>query len=188
MSGRIDHAYAALTGAIYLARFNRSGIQYFEPTLQAFWRSFWAAGIIGPFFLFLLLIKNAPLNGAIQAHHIAIESLAYIIAWVLFPLVMAGGTQQLDCAKNYIPFIIANNWCSVIQNGIYLPIAILGHAGVLSPSTANFLALTAIIWVVAYTFFIVHSVLSVSRFTAFGIVILEFALGVLIDTATNRFV
>ncbi len=188
MSGHINHASAALTGAICLARFDRHGIKYFEATLQGFWRSFWAAGIIGPFFLFLLLIKNAPLSGTIQAHHIAIESLAYIIAWVLFPLVMVGVTQQLDCAKNYIPFIITNNWCSVIQNGVYLPIAILAHAGLLNPGTANFLALTAIIWVVAYTFFIVYSVLDVSRFAAFGIVVLELALGILIDTVTNRFV
>ena len=188
MSNSIHYVSKALAGAICLARFNNRGIKYFESTLDGFWRSFWAAGIISPCFLFLLFIKNAPLSIPIQAHHIAIESLAYIIAWVLFPLVMIGVTQQLDCAKNNIPFIKTNNWCSVIQNGIYLPIAILGHAGLLNPGTVNLLAFTAIIWVIAYSFFIIYSVLGVSRFTAFCIVVLELALGILIDTATNKFV
>ena len=188
MSGLINHIAAALLGALHLARFDAAGIKYFEPTLEGFWRSFWAAGLVGPLFLLLLIIKYIQSNGFALVHHIAIESLAYVIAWVLFPLVMAGLTQQFDCTKNYILFIISYNWCSAIQNGVYLPIAILGYAGMLSSGIANLLALLAITWVVVYTFFIVHTVLKVSRITAFGIVVLDLILGLLLDTATNKFV
>ena len=187
MSGLINHISAALTGALLLARFDAVGIKYFEPTLEGFWRSFWAAGLVGPFFLLLLIIKYIQINGFTLVHHIAIESFAYVTAWVLFPLVMAGLTQHLNCAKNYISFIISYNWCSAIQHGIYLPIAILGYAGMLSPGLGNLLALSAITWILVYTFFIVNTVLNVSRITAFGIVVLDLVLGLLLDTATNIF-
>ncbi len=188
MRNHVDHIFSALTGALHLARFDATGMKYFEPSLQGFWRSFWAAGLVGPFFLLLLMTKYIQFSGDPLVHHLAIESLAYVIAWVLFPLVMAGLTQQLDCAKNYIPFIISYNWCSAIQNGVYLPIAILGYSGLLSPGLANLLALTAFTWVLVYIFFIVKTVLGVSRITAFGIVVLDLVLGLLLDTATNRFI
>ena len=58
MSGLINHISAALLGALHLARFDAVGIKYFEPTLAGFWRSFWAAGLVAPFFLLLLLIRH----------------------------------------------------------------------------------------------------------------------------------
>ena len=187
MSGLINHIAAALFGAFHLARFDAVGIKYFEPTLEGFWRSFWAAGLVGPFFLLLLLIKYSQINGLTLVHHITIESFAYVIAWIIFPLVIAGLTRHLNCAKNYISFIISYNWCSAIQHGIYLPIAILGYAGMLSAGLGNLLALSAITWVLVYTFFIVKTVLNVSRITAFGIVVLDVLLGLLLETITNRF-
>ena len=187
MSGNTNHILAALTGALHLARFDADGTKYFEPTLQGFWRSFWAAGLVGPFFLLLLLMKHTQLSGDTLVHHIAIQSLAYVIAWVLFPLVMVSLTQQFNCTKNYIPFIISYNWCCAIQNGVYLPIAILGYAGMLSAGLGNLLALSAITWVLVYTFFIVNTVLNVSRITAFGIVVLDVVLGLLLEMVTNRF-
>ena len=187
MNGLINHISVALLGAFHLARFDAVGIKYFEPTQKGFLRSFWAAGLVGPFFLLLLIIKYSQINGFTLVHHIVIESLAYVIAWVLFPLVMAGLTRHLNCAKDYIPFIISYNWCSAIQNGIYLPIAILGYAGMLTPGSGNLLVLSVVTWALVYTFFVVNTLLNVSRVTAFGIVVLDLVLGLLLDTVTNRF-
>ena len=57
----------------------------------------------------------------------------------------------------------------------------------LSAGLGNLLALSAITWVLVYTFFIVKTVLNVSGITAFGIVVLDVVLGLLLETITNRF-
>ena len=187
MNRLINHVAAGLAGALRLARFDNSGMAFFEINLSGFWRSFWAAGLVAPLFLLLLVLRQLDAPGGAFGHHITIESLAYVIAWVMFPLVMASLSKQLGCAKHYFSFIIAYNWCGAIQNGVYLPIAILGYTGALSSGLANLFALAAIIWVLVYTFFVARTALQVPPVTAFGIVVLDLALGLTIDVVTNKF-
>ena len=180
------HIGMSIAGALKLARFDAGGMAFFEISPQGFWRSFWAAGIVAPFFLLLLVLRHIEAGGAF-GHHIVIESLAYVIAWLLFPTVMATVTRMLGCAQNFVPFIIAYNWAGAIQNGVYLPIAILGYTGALSGESASFLALMAIAWVLIYTFFVVRTVLELPAGTAVSIVVLDFVLGLVVDGVTNQF-
>lgn len=178
----------ALTGAVQLARFDATGMRYFDTSIAGFWRSFWAAGLVAPFFLLLLILRHMDAGsfGAFS-HHIIVESLAYAIAWLVFPVVMLSLSKSLDCRENFVPFIVAYNWCGALQNAVYLPIAILAHAGALSTGVGNFLALVAIVWVVTFTFFVARTALAVPATTAFGIVALDLIIGIVIDAVTNRF-
>ena len=189
MSIRINEAAAALAGALRLGRFDGGGVAYFDLTPRAFMQSFWAAALVAPFFLMLLIIRHLEATSAgVFVHDILIEMLSYAIAWLAFPVVMAFLARPLDCERRYVPYIIVYNWCGAIQNAVYLPIAILGAVGVLSSGSANFLALIAILWVVAYSFFVARTVLGVPPPTAIGIVVLDLVMGIVIDTVTGRFV
>jgi hypothetical protein len=189
MSIRVNEVAAALTGALRLARFDAGGVAYFDLRPEAFMRSFWPAVLVAPFFLLLLVIRHLD-NGSAGAflHDIAIEMLSYAIAWLAFPVVMAFLARPLDCERRYVPYIIVYNWCGAVQNAVYLPIALLGAVGVFSGGTTNFLVLIAILWVVAFSFFVARKVLDVPPPTAFGIVVLDLMLGIVIDSVTNRFV
>ena len=189
MSIRINEAAAALAGALRLARFDAGGLAYFDLRPQALMRSFWAAGLVAPFFLLLLILRHVEtVSGAVLLHDLAIEMLSYAIAWLAFPVVIAFLARPLDFERRYVPYIIVYNWCGAIQNAVYLPIAILGAVGLLSSGTTNFLALIAILWVLAYSFFVARNVLGVSPPTAFGIVVLDLVMGIVIDAFTGRFV
>jgi hypothetical protein len=189
MSGLPNHISAAMTGAVRLARFNDDGLTFFDISVQGFWRSFWAPVLVAPFFLLLLVLRHFDAGGfGIFVHHVVIESLAYVIAWALFPVIMAGLTRVLGCGENFVAFIIAYNWCGALQNGVYLPIAIFAHTGALSSDLANSLALTAIVWVLVFNFFIIRTTLMTAASTAFGIVILDFVLSLIVDAVTNRFI
>ncbi len=188
MSIRVNEAAAALMGALRLARFDAGGVAYFEVSTEAFWRSFWAAALVAPFFFLLLLLRHmAAPSAGVFIHDMMIEMLSFAIAWLAFPVVMAALAGALDCRQRYVPYIIVYNWCGAIQNAVYLPIAILATAAALSGGAANFLAMLAILWVLAYSYFVARTVLGVTAPTAFGIVVLDLVLGVVIDSLSNRF-
>lgn len=189
MSISVNEVATALTGALRLARFDADGMAYFDLTPAGFWRSFWAAALVAPFFFLLLLLRHMEADSAgAFVHDMSIELLAYAIAWLAFPVVMASLSRRLDCQQRYLPYIVAYNWCGAVQNAVYLPIAILGFTGALSAALANAMALAAILWVLAFSFFVARTVLGVSGTTAFGIVALDLVMGMVIDAMTNRFI
>ena len=101
---------------------------------------------------------------------ITLEAIAYVIAWVAFPLLMASLARLLDRDDYYIRYIVAYNWAAVLQNLLYIPIAILAAAGVLSIALSNTLGLMALALIVAYTWFITRTALEVAAGMAAGIV------------------
>lgn len=188
MSIPLNEVAYSIHGAIRLAKFDASGLDYFGDSTEAFWKSFWAAVLIGPFFFLLLLLRyGETTTGGLFLHNIFLEMLAYAISWLAFPVVMAALSKSLGCEARYVRYIVAYNWCGVIQNGIYLPIAILGFVGVLSTGLANLLALVAICWVLVYTYFVTRNALGVNGTTAMGIVFMDLMLGIVIDMVASRF-
>ncbi len=47
----------SLTGALRLARFDAGGMAAFDVSFEGFWRSFWAAGLVLPLYIFFLAIN-----------------------------------------------------------------------------------------------------------------------------------
>ena len=178
----LSEVFRALYGAYRLARLDPGGLRYFDITDRGFWRSFFAAGLVAPLYLILLLIRHSNLPESIALFRfIALESIAYVIAWVAFPLLMASLTRMLDCDKFYIGFIVAYNWAAVLQNFLYIPIAILAAAGILSIPLSNTLGLIALALIVVYVWFVTRIALEVAAGMAAGIVGLDFMLNVFIN-------
>lgn len=176
----------ALYGCYRLARLDASGLGFFDATPVGFWRSFFAAVLIAPFYFLLLTLRFSGLaETASFFRFIAIESIAYVIAWVAFPLLMAALVKNLDRDAHYIRFIVAYNWAAVLQNALYLPIAILAMSGLMADATANTLGLIAIILIVFYTWFIARAALDIRGGMAAGIVGLDFLLSILINTVAT---
>jgi len=176
----------ALYGTYRLARLDAAGMDYFDQSPAGFWRSFFAAVLIAPLYILLLSLRYSGMaEQASFFNFISIELIAYVIAWVAFPLLMASLVKNLDRESNYIRFIVTYNWAAVLQNALYLPIAILATAGLMDDATANALGLTALILIVFYTWFITRTALDIPGGMAAGIVGVDFLLSILINTVAT---
>jgi len=178
--------FAALYGAYRLAHFDDQGMRYFDTTIPGFWRSFFAAVLVAPLYLVLLLVRYPTLvNEVPLGRFVAIELIAYVIAWVAFPLIMVSVAKAIDREDNFIRYIVAYNWAAVLQNGLYLPIAIMASSGVLPEAAATTLGLLALLAIVIYTWFITRTALDIQSGMAAGIVGLDFLLSVIINAIAD---
>ena len=172
----------ALYGAYRLARFDANGMQFFDASLSGFWKSFFAAVLVAPLYFFLLLQRfQIGGGGESMARFLAIEAIAYVIAWVLFPLVMVTVSRTLDCQERYLGYIVAYNWASVLQNALYLPLAILIQAGAIAPDAGAFAVMVLLTAILMYTWFVTRTALAIAGPTAAGIVFLDFVIGIVVN-------
>ncbi len=179
-------AATSLYGAYRLARFDARGMTYFETSLAGFWRSFYAAVIVAPVFAVLLLMRYAAGGAAVDGvRFAAVEAIAYVIAWVAFPLVMVSLARVLDREERYLGYIIAYNWAAVLRNAFYMPVVMLGVTGTVPAETARTLGLIALSVVLVYTWFITWTALNVSAGTAAALVALDFVLSVFINAVAS---
>ena len=172
----------ALYGAYRMARLDPTGMDYFRNTRGAFWRSFNAAIIIAPFYAGLLLMRYQ--IGEISAsafRFFLVEVISYIIIWVAFPVVVDLIVTAMNRREKYIRFIIAYNWAKVLQNLIYLPVAILTINGILSQSNAGLVGLVMLIFFMLYTWFITKTALEIAGGRAATIVAIDLSLSLLIN-------
>jgi uncharacterized membrane protein len=173
---------AGLFGAYRLARFDRSGIAYFDDSAGGFWKSFFAAVIVAPFFTLLLAYNFVSEDSRIDIdRYILIQAIGYVIGWVLFPLVMSRITEIIGRRRRYIRYIVAYNWCSVIQHAVYTPLAVLAADGSGAPTSANFLAFAALGYIIVYSWFVAQTALDVPKGVASMIVLLDVAIGIAIN-------
>ena len=175
----------ALYGAYRLARADTGGMSYLNTSLEGFWQSFFAAVLVAPLFFLLLIIRlNVSDIGASALRFLALEGIAYVIGWILFPLVVFYLAQVLERERLYCGFIVAYNWASVLQNAIYLPFATLFELGMVGGSSAELINLTLLCLVLAYTWFVTKTALNVAGIVACGVVILDVGLWIIVNLMT----
>jgi hypothetical protein len=179
----------ALYGAYRLARFDAGGIQFFDDSISGFWKSFFAAVIIAPLFLFLLLMRFQVDTAELSAfRYFSVEAIAYVIRWVAFPLIMVSVVKVLDRDDKYLVFIVAYNWASVLQSALFLTAAILSIGGLIPPSAGGFLSVVILAAVLIYAGFVTRTALDLPGGTAAAIVAFEFFLGVVIDMTAESLI
>jgi hypothetical protein len=182
----VEEAILSLVGAWRLARFDGRAIAYFNDSVAGFWRSFLAAGLVAPLYGLLLLVRHAGDVGRVPfGRFMAVEGIAYVIAWLAFPVLMASFLKTLGRDRYFVRFIVVYNWAAVLQNGLYLPIAILSAAGAFGVAAANVLGLAALGLIVVYVWFITRVALEVPTTVAAGIVGLDFLLSILINAVAE---
>ena len=176
-----------MTGAIRVVRLDARGFDIFGNTSKDFWHSFLGAALLAPIFCLYLAVRylNSPSEGSFLIF-ISSQMLAYSIAWLAFPLIMLYLAPVLQRNNQIVGYLVAYNWVSVIQNGIYLPVVILGITGIFPETFTNFLAMAALMWILGMSLFVARKALQVSFATAVGIVVMDLLLGILIEILTSR--
>jgi len=169
----------AVGGALRLACGDRRGLGLFDTSIDGFWRSFRAALICYPLYLLLLgfRVAAAQWDASGIAPILVVESIAYVISWVAFPLLILPLARWLGREDRFLAFMVAYNWSQVPQTVLFALVGLDGATGLLAPSAAQFTQLAAAIAVLVYEWYIARVALAVTGAQATVVVIVDLVLG-----------
>ena len=173
----------AIVGSLRLARGDRGGLSFFDRSVDGFWRSFRAAVIAYPLYLALLSMRVTDAewerSGALLIA--TVETIAYVIAWVAFPLIMLAVTRRLGREHRYFDFMVPYNWSQVPQSALFVLVGLETESGVLGASPAQAIEAAAAIAVLVYEWFIARVALETTAAGAALVVLVDLLLGVLVS-------
>ena len=176
---------SSLYGVWRLARMDRGGMNYLNLSTDGFWRSFFAAALAAPTYVFILLIQHA--RSGEELTWLA-EIASFVLGWTLWPVAVLLLCRLMGLTSNFIPYIIAYNWANVLHINFLLLMAILTHGNVLPDGMAIVIGLASTIAVLVYLWWIARVALGASVGVAMGIVVLDILLGMsLSQGAANLF-
>jgi hypothetical protein len=177
----------AVGGALRLARGDRSGLGFFDASIDGFWRSFRAAAICYPLYLLLLSFRvTAPQWAASGiATILVVETIAYVISWVAFPLAILPLARWLDREERFLAFMVAYNWSQIPQTVLFVIVGLDRATGLLPPSAAQLADLAAASAVLVYEWYIARVALGVSGVRAILVVAVDVALAVVLSNVAE---
>lgn len=169
-----------LFGAWRLAHLDSRGMDYFDISVEGFWRSFWAAALMAPFYAVLVLLQlNERAIDWDPLRVLLVEAVGYVVAWTAFPLAAFYLLAALGKQQRYVGYIVAYNWANVVQMAVMLPVAALDASDGLPPAVSGMVFLAAFAAVMFYQFFVARVALEIDMPTAAGLVFIDLMLGVL---------
>src|SRR5271154_5045235 len=100
---------AAFQGAIRLARLDAGGLNFFDRTVGGFWRSFFAAALIAPVRIFLLITTREVPDDVGSLRFVGVETISYVIGWLFFPFIMLFVVDLLNRRARYFDYLVPYN-------------------------------------------------------------------------------
>jgi hypothetical protein len=179
---RPDEVVRGVAGAWRLACFDPAGARFFENTTSAFWRSFWAAVLVAPFYFFIVSPRiDAAADGPL--HAMLAELAAYAVGWLAFPVAAHYLAGAWNYGERYLSYIGAYNWFSTVQVAAAVVVVFVARTGDFADETLAVLGmmLTLAIWV--YQFFIARVVLGASVLHALVLAAADELISYAIDAA-----
>jgi hypothetical protein len=176
----------AFAGTFRLARGDRTGLACFDRSLDGFWRSFRAALLCYPLYLALLTMRVSPAKWqAAGALVIVVETIAYVVAWVAFPLAMLTVARWLGRGHRYFDFMVPYNWWQLPQSLLFVLVGAQSAGGVFPAAAAQTIELAAVVAVLVYEWYIARVALEITAAVAGLVVLIDLALGIVIDRAAG---
>lgn len=177
----------AMTGCLRLARGDRRGLEYFDRSLDGFWRSFMSAFLSYPFFLILLTMRVslADWKSAGGLPILLIETIGYVISWVAFPLIMLSVLRWIGREHRFFDFMVPYNWCQLPQSILFVVIGLQSESEALGSSLSQILEFAAAIAVLVYEWYIARVALETSAAAAALVVLVDLVLGVVVTRAAG---
>ena len=156
-------ALRAVYAAARLARADAGALALFDLTREGAVRSFYAAAVVAPVFVALILLdalQDPPTVGAFRL--LLVEGLTYLMSWVAFLAVMSVLVRPLGREDRFVPLVVAYNWSAVIQVAVWVPVELINRFDLLPEPLAHFLVLVAGIAVLTYVWFVIKTALDIS--------------------------
>ena len=173
----------ALTGLMRLVRGDRGGLGCFDRSVDGFWRSFRAAIPCYPLYLLLLTMRVAAADwqhaGGLRI--VTVETIAYVISWTIFPLLMLNLTRRIGRADRFFDFMVPYNWYQLPQSALFVLIGLLSAGGPAGSPAPQAIGLAAAVAVLGFEWYLARVALDTTRAAAALVVVVDLMLGALID-------
>ena len=173
----MEEAVRSIFGAYRLARLDARGLTLFNDTAEGAANSFWAAALLLPFYAILLAIDWAG-EDVVFGRLLLIESLAYVIAWTAFPVLMIPISRAMGRFDRFFGFLAVYNWAQVIQMVVVIPPVLLVYSRLLPNGMGETLLFIVQILLLIYEGYIIRLALSIGGLEAAGLVLFDLMIGV----------
>jgi hypothetical protein len=172
----------ALSGAVRLARMDPGGLGHFDTTIAGFWRSFYAAVVVAPAYVLLIVFYAAlhPVD-AEPMRWVSVEAIAYVVEWTAYPLAMVYIARWLACSDNYIRYIVAHNWANVLGVVLFLPVAAIAA---INPALTGLLYM-AMMAVFVYQWYVARTALVITGGEAVVLMVFNLILSFFINAVAR---
>ncbi len=180
-----QEAAFGIYGAWRLAWRKTDGLQWFDKSIDGFWRSFFAFILIAPGEAAwrIMMQEMAPVSSS-GFRIMLVYGITYVVTCVAYPLVMIYLCDVFDKAARYTGFIVALNWSRVLQMAVMLPVTLLALMDA-EPGLEDLLYLLALAAILYYQWFVTLTTLEVSGMVAAGAVVVDVMIILLVeDVAT----
>ncbi len=173
-----------LTGAFQVMKGDPDGMNDLDTSVEGFWRSFGALILIVPVIV-LSLLADKQLEVDVKelaGSFLPVPVLVFLILidWILFPALMALASRPLGLANQYVPFIVARNWASVLASALSIPPLLLYLAGVLPVMLLILFSYAVLMLIGFFSYRIARTALMVSPGLAVGVAAAEIGLSILL--------
>ncbi len=189
---------ASLRGAFRLFLFDPQGVASFNVSIEGFWHSFFAAVLIAPVYVAVVIIERDLASGLIDAslvngafsvpslgQTLVAEAFAYPAYVVAFPIAMVGLARLLKLTGRYVTYVIAYNWSSIVVVTLRLLPLVLYSSGLLGAEAAATPIFVSFLAVLIYRWYLARVALGVGGATAFALVLIDLMLMLLIESVTK---
>ena len=185
----LHEIFYGVFGAWRLFRLDPGGMAYFDNSVEGFWKSFFAAVLFAPVHAIIVAMELSTVETTVDpASVVIIQTLAYVINWVAFPLAAFYVIQNMGRESKFVGYIVAFNWSHIIQMVILLPLSLLAVSGVLPDALISLIGLAAFLVVLGYLWFIARTALDITGYPAVGLVLLGLVIELIITGITDNII
>lgn len=177
----------AIRGLRLLLQLDTAGFSFFERSYPGFVRSFFPAFVLAPLHIahgWLAYIARAEKPGVVV--YAIVESLSYVMGWVLFPFVMMYVVRLLGRPERYFTYIVPYNWFQIVLGLVFMPLALLADLQVVGPDAVAFFNIMLVAALGMYGTFIARAALALPVTTALGVVLLDVVMALLSDAVIGK--
>jgi len=177
---------SSLYGACRLALFDENGMSHFNISVEGFWRSFFAAVILTPFYMLSIGQELLQPEGGFSFWAAMVHLVTYAASWVLFPLVAFFAADLLNLGHRFTALVVAVNWSGVLIFGL-LTLGI-SFVGVAQQSVADLALMILTIVLIVYHWFVIKTALATTTSIAIAFVLFNFLLGAMLQQLAHRLI
>lgn len=177
---------SSLYGAYRLGLFDENGIGYFNISVEGFWRSFFAAVLLAPFYMLSIGQDFMTPEGGFSFWAAMVHLGTYGASWILFPLVAFFATDLLNLGHRFTALVVAVNWSSVLIFGLLT--AGVGFVAMVQQTLADLALVILTAGLIVYHWFVIKTALETTAAVAIAFVLFNFLLGAMLHNVADRLI
>lgn len=171
----------AVRGLSLLARFDARGFEYFDRSIQGFWRSFQVAVLVAPIHAISLGVALPSIEPTASWQRILIVVIClYIVGWFIYPVIVFEICRVLKKETGYVGYIAVYNWLALVAAFADLVITTPEVLGVWTAETSASIGRLAYIALLVLACFVARHSLRIAWSLAFGFVFIDFLVNLIL--------